>query len=102
MISYDLVLDENNDLVIENGDFKIGQSDDQNIEAIMISEKGQFYEFPKLGYGVRRKLYGAMNIPLERKLIRENLKLDNYNIKKLNITGVGDELAIGVDADKIR
>lgn len=102
MISNDLILDTNNDLTIENGDFTIGQSDDQNIEAIMISEKGQFYEFPLLGYGIRKKLYGSFNKPQERKLIREDLKRDNYSVKSLVITGVNSNLSIEVDADKIK
>jgi len=102
MISYDLILDSNNDLILENNDFAIGQSDDQNIEAIMLAEKGQFYEFPLLGYGIRRKLNGSINILTERKLIRENLSFDNYNVKLLNIIGSGDNLEIELDAEKIK
>jgi len=102
MISYDLVLDLNNDLKIEDGDFAIGQSDDQNIEAILLAEKGQFYQFPLLGYGIKRKLYGSFYRLKERKLIREELKRDNYNVKVLNITGTIDNLGVEVDADKVK
>lgn len=99
MISYDLVLDLNNDLIIENGDWYIGQSDDQNIEAILLAEKGQFYETVLLGYGIRKKLNSPFNKLTERKLIRENLKKDNYNVKILNIA---NDIGIEVDADKIK
>jgi hypothetical protein len=99
MISNDLILDLNNDLIIESGDWAIGQSDDQNIEAIMLAEKGQFYEFPLLGYGITRRLYGSFDRLTERKLIREALKRDNYNVTTLNIDG---NVAIEVDAEKIK
>ena len=102
MISYDLVLDLNNDLKIENGDFAIGQSDDQNIEAILLAEKGQFYEFPLLGYGITRKINGTFDRLTERKSVREELKRDNYNIKVLNISGTGDSFSLEVDADKVK
>lgn len=102
MISYDLVLDLNNDLIIEDGDFVIDQSDDQNIEAILLVEKGQFYEFPLLGYGINRKLNGTFDRLIERKLVREELKRDNYNIKILNISGSVDTFSLEVDADKIK
>jgi hypothetical protein len=102
MISYDLTLDLNNDLIIENGDFFIGQTDDQNIEAILLAEKGQFYEFPLLGYGITRRLSSPFDRLTERKAIRESLKRDNYNVKVLNIVSVLDQVGIEVDADKIK
>jgi len=98
MISNDLVLDLNNDLTIQDGDWSIGQSDDQNIEAILLAEKGQFYEFPLLGYGIKKRLYGPFDKLTENKAIREALKRDNYNVKVLNIEDSGIE----VDADKIK
>ena len=99
MISKDLTLDLNNDLIIENGDFFIGQTDDQNIEAILLAEKGQFYQFPLLGYGITRRLLGPFDRLTERKAIRENLRRDNYNVKVLNIDG---NVGIEVDADKVK
>lgn len=99
MISNDLVLDLNNDLIIEDGDFFIGQSDDQNIEAILLAEKGQFYESPLLGYGITRRLFGPFDTLTERKAIREALRRDNYNVKVLNIDG---NVGIEVDADKVK
>lgn len=99
MISEDLVLDLNNDLIIDNGDWAVSQSDDQNIEAILLAEKGQFYQFPLLGYGIIRRLYGPFDKLTERKAIREALKRDNYNVKVLNIDG---DIGIEVDADKVK
>lgn len=99
MISKDLTLDSNNDLTIDNGDFAILQSDDQNIEAILLAEPGQFYQWPLLGYGITKRLYGPFRKNVERKAIREALKRDNYNVVQL-IINQGPELF--VDADKVK
>lgn len=99
MISYDLFLDDNNDLTISDGDFAILQSDDQNIQAILEAEPGQFYQYPLLGYGVTKRLYGPFRKNVERKAIREALKRDNYNVVQLIIL---DGPEIFVDADKTK
>lgn len=99
MISKDLILDEDNNFIESNGDFAILQSDDQNIEAILKAEKGQFYQYPLLGYGVTTRIYGPFKKNEERKAIREALKRDNYNVVQLIIN---DGPEIFVDAEKIK
>jgi hypothetical protein len=99
MISKDITLDENNNMILSGGDIAILQSDDQNIEAILKAEKGQFYEFPLLGYGVTTRINGPFSINIERKKIREELRRDNYNITQLLINE-GPEIFI--DAEKIK
>lgn len=99
MTSSDFILDLTNNLSISGGDLVIGQSDDQNIEAILLAEKGQFYEYPLLGYGITRKLYGPFNKQDEKKLIREALKRDDYDTITLIIS---DNAEVVVDAIKIK
>jgi hypothetical protein len=99
MISKDLIFDLDDDLTIENGDFAIGQSDDQNIEAIFLAEKGQFYENLLIGYGVYRRQYGPFRKNVERKAIRQELKRDNYDVVQLEID---NNFNITVDANKTK
>ena len=99
MISNDLVLDLDNNLRIEDGDLVIAQSDDQNIEAILLAEKGQFYEYPLLGYGITKKIYGPFNKQSEKKLIREALGKDDYDTITLIIS---DDFEVIVDAIKVK
>jgi hypothetical protein len=99
MISKDFVFDENDDLKIVNGDWAIEQSDDQNIEAIILAEKGQFYETLLLGYGIYRRQYGPFKKNQERKDIRQELKRDNYDVVSLIID---DNFNIDVDANKVK
>jgi len=99
MISYDLILDSNNDLIIENGDFAAKQSDDQHIQAMLQASKGQFYENPLFGYGITTKLNSPVRRSVEKRSIRQEAKNDNYNITYLTVS---DELEITIDADKIK
>lgn len=86
------------DMKISGGDLELEQSDDQNIEAILVANKGQFYESPLLGYGINKRTNGPFRTLEERKDIREALKRDNYDVKELTITR--DPLTIGVDASQ--
>lgn len=99
MISKDLIFDTNDDLTITDGDFFIGQSDDQNIETILVAEKGQFYSSPLLGYGIYKRIMGPFRKNVERKAIREELRKDNYNVVVLEIN---ENFEITVDADKVK
>jgi hypothetical protein len=99
MISYDLALDLNNDLTIQDGDFAILQSDDQNIEAIMKANKGQFYQFPLLGYGITTRQYGPFTKADEQRDIREEMRRDNYNVVTLIID---NDFTITIDANKVK
>ena len=100
MISQDLILDDDNNLTIENGDLLIGQTDDQNIEGIMMAEKGQFYQNPLLGYGLNSKLFGNFVKLNERREIRKELLSDFYKIKSLVINT--DQITIYISAEKIK
>jgi hypothetical protein len=99
MISNDLVFDDNNALRIENGDLVIGQSDDENLEAIMLANKGQFVQNPLLGYGIGNKKFGNFVTLTERRLIRREITKDNYKITRLNISS---DFQIDLEAEKIK
>lgn len=99
MISKDLVLDSNNDLTIQNGDWAVLQSDDQNIQAILQASKGQFYQYPLLGYGITTRLNSPVEKPKEKRAIRQEMRRDNYNVITLIIE---DDFTITIDADKTK
>lgn len=52
----DILLDENNDLLIENGDFVIGESTEQHQRLLLWCNKGEFKEFPTRCVGILRFL----------------------------------------------
>ena len=84
-VRHDILLDENNDLIIENGDFKIGESDQQHQQAIIATWTGQWKEFPLLGIGINYYLGGS---GLQQELIREmriQLTDDGYKFNSVDI-----------------
>lgn len=52
----DLLLDDTDDLLIENGDFVIGISDLQHQEHLLVAQKGDFKQYPDIGVGIQNFL----------------------------------------------
>ena len=48
----DIKLDDDFDLVIENGDFKVSSSDMQHLQLICITDLGHWKQFPLMGSGI--------------------------------------------------
>lgn len=48
----DILLDENNEPIITDGDFTIGRSDEQHQRHILIANKGEYKEHPEVGVGI--------------------------------------------------
>ncbi|MDB0602645.1 hypothetical protein PL373_16205 [Tenacibaculum maritimum] len=87
----DLLLDENGDLSIVNGDFIIGNSSEQSVEQLLISKAGEWKEHPQIGCDIQKSMNGLINRFLERN-IRVQLEADGFNIEKLKVTESGLEL----------
>jgi len=78
MIAIDLTF--TNDIKIANGDLDIGYSDNQHVEHILEANPGQYYQYPDVGYGVRKRLNGSIDIATEKKLIKQAIENDNYTM----------------------
>lgn len=50
----DILRDENDDLLIQNGDFVVGESLDQEVALILMMNQGELKEDPILGAGLMR------------------------------------------------
>ncbi|MGV0922418.1 hypothetical protein [Empedobacter tilapiae] len=75
----DFLRNEQNDLVINKlGDFDLGESDQQHVGDIFIAQKGEFKEFPLLGFGAINYVKTTIS---EYQFARElsiQLEYDNY------------------------
>jgi len=67
----DILHDECGNILIKNGDFKIGASDEQHIADIFILHQGEIKEFPLCGFGAMQ--YVKTNITKVE--FKRNLKL---------------------------
>lgn len=86
----DFKLDENKDLLFENDDFLIDNTDQQNIELLLLSHKGSFKEYPILGVGISDYLKSPeiiSRLRLENE-ISNQLEYDNFNIKEVDVNNL--------------
>ena len=55
----DFIFDDNNDLEILGGDFRVGESDQQEVEDLLLARPGQVYQSPKLGIDINQWIGAA-------------------------------------------
>lgn len=91
-----LLNNANDDLLIENGDFVIGDSDKQNVKLIVDSFKGEFKEFPLVGFGA----IGYVKTNTSEMKFKRDLKIqlenDNYLNPKIDVSEGFEKLKIEI------
>lgn len=79
----DLLLDHNNALVIENGDFMIGRSDEQHQKHILLANKGEYKAHPEVGVGIVEMLgddaYTESLIEIKKQLQYDGMVIKNVS-----------------------
>lgn len=80
----DILLDNNEELVIQDGDFKIGPSDLQHVYHIIRIPKGAWKQFPLTGVGEARFLNAPLGASLRRD-IQLQLQADGYRLKSIGL-----------------
>jgi hypothetical protein len=90
----DILLTEDLDLKIQNGDFVLGESTAQHQKLLILSDKGEYKENPMRGVGSRRYLEDSKADALARE-VRQEFVGDGMN---LNTIKIGENGTIEVDA----
>ncbi len=86
MYAKDIKLDENEDIDIDGGDFRLTDSDQVHIEHILKSNKGYWFEYPLLGVGIISEQNGSKSRQQLKQDIRRQLVYDNFSIREINIS----------------
>ena len=79
----DILIDSTGDLLIKNGDFVIGRSDDIHKEVLLVTDKGSFKEDPTIGVGLAQFLEGENSDDLLSE-IRKQFTADGITIDKIS------------------
>ncbi len=87
----DLRINENGDLLIQNGDFVIGDARADITERILIAYPGEFKEKPLLGCNITAQINGAPS-PFWRGNTMSQLRAEGMNVKRMDITDTGVEV----------
>jgi hypothetical protein len=82
----DILLDANDDLVIQGGDFRIGPSDLQHVYHIIRLPKGAWKQYPLTGVGEARFLNAPLDASLRRD-IQLQLQADGYRMRSVAFRG---------------
>jgi len=85
----DIRIDQQFDLVFEDGDFALGDSTEQNQMLILLSVPGEFKQFPTIGVGLEDYLNDERPGNLMES-IRKNFLLDGMHLKRFTITEKGE------------
>lgn len=98
-IVFDILLDDNFDLLFKNGDFVIDDADAQHIELIALLEPGQIRYSPLTGLGISRRLQSPMGLSQRDALRRAaylQLEIDGYQTGTASIE-IKDIITIKAD-----
>jgi hypothetical protein len=78
MMRQDILRDDDGDLLIKNGDFSIGESDQQHIKDILDAQQGEFKEFPLAGFGAINYIKKTITADEFKRDLKIQLNYDGY------------------------
>ncbi|KAF0199571.1 MAG: hypothetical protein FD170_3890 [Bacteroidetes bacterium] len=85
IIKRDILICEDYDLLITDGDFVIGNCLDQQVALLLLASPGDIRSAPENGVGLPEFLLGEDNDDLNA-AIRFQFKKDNLKLRKIKIT----------------
>lgn len=94
----DLLLDENYDLLWEDGDFVIDDATVQNQQLLIICNKGEFKENPMRCVGAQRYLEDHKPDDVARE-IRQEFTIDGMKVNSIKVA-LPDEISVDANYTK--
>lgn len=91
----DFILDNDNDLAIKDGGFVVDDCNEQDVEAILMSQKGDWKQWPLTGVGIQSAVeadYGKRELDRLEKEIRMQLADNGFNVKQIDFKLANSEL----------
>ena len=90
----DVLINAEGEVQVTNGDFDIGQSDQQHAFLLLATEKGEWRHQPLLGVGLSKYINDESPDVLMKQEIRVQLEADGANIARLNVKYAKIELEV--------
>lgn len=91
----DILLDENENLIIRNGDFVIGNSDIQHTRHIVKINKGEHKQSPTIGFGINNYLQSTISDQRFKRDLKVALAQDGYDAA-IDLSGGIERLEISI------
>lgn len=86
----DILLDEDDDLQIVNGDLVIGPSEEQEVGLILRTNQGDWRASPLTGFGVARRARNEVSSSEFERELDTQLRLDGFNDTQVRLTEQGE------------
>lgn len=83
----DITLDDDLELLIENGDFKISESDQTHIILLMKTYQGNWKQFPLVGLGIDYYIASSGSRNLLSRAMTVQMEADDYKVNEIIIKG---------------
>ncbi|MCX6232441.1 MAG: oxidase [Bacteroidetes bacterium] len=84
---YDILLDENFDLAVVDGDFVLGESTQQHQELLLLINKGELKEFPLAGVGLNEYLLDDGEMLELTQEICKQFSVDGMKVGEIELSG---------------
>lgn len=94
----DIILDDNYDIKIVNGDFNVSASDNQHLALITVTNTGQWKENPFVGLGMSNNLGSNLSASEIKSQAQQQYEADGYTIHSITIV---DNEIYNVDAERL-
>lgn len=88
-MAVDILLDDDNELIIKDGDIMIGDSRYQHVKHLLEAEKGYFKFSPQSGVGMTNLLNDEFAPEEILRLVRFEVERDGFKIEKLLFSNEG-------------
>ena len=76
----DILLDDDFDVIIKDGDFLIGEASQQHQQLLLISEKGMWKQYPVVGVAMQSFLLDDDYIDDFKKEVKKQFEMDGMEI----------------------
>jgi hypothetical protein len=99
MIATDILVDDNGDRLIANGDFVVGPSDAQHMQHLLWATPGTYKQNPQMGVGIFNMINattGPVDMNALRSRIVKNATADGMQVNNLELNNLTD-MVIDVD-----
>ena len=85
MVKLDFLMDTDDDLLIQNGDFVIDNGELQQVKIILNADKGGLRQFPLLGASMSTYIGSSNNDDILSNIIVDELNKDGFVVDTIDI-----------------
>lgn len=95
----DFILDENGDILVRDGDFVVGNANDQHMNDIIQTVPGEWKESPFVGCDLYRFVSANVTTSEVVAVVKKQLELDTFTVNNIDVI-LGENVTVYADAEK--